>query len=96
MNLKKPHITDCEKFIESAADDGLDLKDMHKILNMAAVRRALIFCRGNQSQAARLLGVNRLTLRKYLHYVETRWDHLAEGAETEQTADGNSETARTR
>lgn len=50
------------KFIqENEGNDGID-----RIIRKKLVKVALVLTRGNQSEAARILGINRGTLRKVM------------------------------
>ncbi len=55
----------CSDFVEMAKRHRLSLPEMKSMLTRTAVRSELIKCNGNQSEAARRLKINRITLRKY-------------------------------
>lgn len=56
----------CETFIESAFKDHLSLKDMRKMVMLAAINHELDINGGNKSEAARNLDINRATISTYL------------------------------
>ena len=56
----------CLKFMNVSAHANLNLREMQRYLAMVAIDSQLRECGNNQSEAARRLGINRLTLRTYL------------------------------
>ena len=58
-------------FLETAKEEGMSLRKMQAYLAGSAIEAELVACHGNQSEAARRLGINRLTLRTYLQAYES-------------------------
>ncbi len=56
----------CLDFISVSSCANLNLREMQRYLAVVAIDRQLRECSNNQSEAARRLGINRLTLRTYL------------------------------
>ncbi len=56
----------CLDFIKATEEQNMNLRQMQRYLAVVAIRAELIKQHGNQSAAARELGINRLTLRTYL------------------------------
>lgn len=51
------------KLLEDEENKGLIMKKLSNMMNKAAISQTLIHTRGDQSAAARILGINRGTLR---------------------------------
>ena len=57
----------CDNYIKTGLGLGFNLKELQSYLNETTVKYQLIQCKGNQSEAARILGISRQTLRTYLN-----------------------------
>ncbi len=53
----------CLSFIQAIEDEELSLRKAQNYLAVMMIENELVRCHGNQSEAARRLGINRLTLR---------------------------------
>ena len=58
--------------IEMRLTDGATLNDIKADVMQTAINAALVACRGNQTAASELLGINRWTLRKWLNDASKR------------------------
>ncbi len=56
----------CLEFMNVSSHANLNLREMQRYLTMVAIDSQLRKCGNNQSEAARKLGINRLTLRTYI------------------------------
>ncbi len=54
----------CLDFIKAVDQHRLSLRKAQNYLAYKMIEEELVRCHGNQSEAARKLGINRLTLRK--------------------------------
>ena len=61
-----------KKHIEMRLADGATLDDIKADVMQTAINTALVACRGNQTAASELLGINRWTLRKWLNDASKR------------------------
>ncbi len=55
-----------DELLSAANKSNVDLRELRTFLTVKAIKQTLVETNGNQSEAARRLGINRLTLRKYL------------------------------
>ncbi len=56
----------CLDFMKATSKENMNLRQMQRYLAVLAIEAELVKQNGNQSAAARQLGINRLTLRTYL------------------------------
>ncbi len=53
----------CLSFIKEVEEQEMSLRKAQNYLSVMMIENELVRCHGNQSEAARRLGINRLTLR---------------------------------
>lgn len=64
--------TCCRDFLKTAKNEKMNLRQMQNYLACVAGKDELIATHGNQSEAARNLGINRLSLKNYIAYETTK------------------------